>query len=308
MRIEHGIDEYLRLRRALGFKLYTHDVTLREFARFIRQQHAKHITTALVLHWATLPARQPGWCSERYRRARLFAQYWSSRDSRTQVPPPGLVRHEYRRPTPRIFTDGEVAKIIRGAANLPMDAMDCRTFACIYGLLAATGLRIGEALALNRDAVDLKTALLHIRETKFMKSRVVPIHRTTCSALAEYARLRNVCPSTASANAFFTFADGRRPTRKQVYCTLQTLARAVGVSPAEGKRHVRLHEFRHTFVVKTLVRWYRSGVNVDAWLPALSTYLGHSCPAATYWYISAVPELLALASGRLARAFRVGMQ
>lgn len=305
MRIEHGIEEYLRLRRSLGFKLCTYDVTLREFARFIRQRRAKRITTALVLHWATLPAaRRPGWWSERYRRARLFAQYWSSRDSRTEVPPPGLVRHAYRRPAPRIFTNDELARIMRGAADLAIDSLDRRTLTCIYGLLAATGLRIGEALALDRDAVDLCAAVLHIRETKFMKSRLVPIHRTTCSALAEYAKHRGVCPSTTSTDSFFALADGRRPTRKQVYCTLQKLARAVGVTPAEGKRHIRLHEFRHTFVVKTLVRWYRSGVDVDARLPALSTYLGHSCPAATYWYISAVPELLALASGRLARAFK----
>lgn len=302
--MERGIEDYLKLRRTLGFKLYSHDKTLRDFVQFMKQRNARHITTALVLRWATLPgSSQPGWWSERYRRARLFAQHWSSTDPRTEVPPPGVLRHEYRRPAPRIFTNQEVSRIIRATAQLPVDALDQRTYATVFGLLAATGLRIGEALALDCETVDLSEAVLQIRETKFLKSRIVPIHGTTCTALREYVRYRDPRSCTSRTNSFFVLAEGQRPTRKHVYCTLQKIARGIGMTGGPGKRNLRLHEFRHTFVVRTLVRWYRAGVDVDARLPALSTYLGHGSVAATYWYISAVPELLALASGRLEKTF-----
>jgi len=286
-----ALDSYLALRRGLGAELRAPGATLRRFVEFLDTQGAAFITTELALRWATTSAPSDimpaGW-ARRLDEVRRFAAWLSTIDPRTEVPPRGLLPHRYRRHPPYIYSDQEMERIVEAATRLHSPAgLRAHSYATLFGLLAATGLRLGEALALDRDDVDLHGDVLAIRRAKFGRSRFVPIHATTSEALKHYAKQRDhICNENAEYNfAVVSRSIGLRPA---------TTAYRRGYGP-------RLHDMRHRLAVKVLIRWYRDGRDVERELPKLSAYLGHVYVADTYWYIEAVPELLQLATERATR-------
>src|SRR3989442_8842420 len=299
-----AVQDYLSLRRRLGFSLREEGTLLPDFVGFLERQGASRITTDLALRWAqqpagTLPAR---WAT-RLRMVRRFAMHWSATDPRTEVPPPGLLPHRYRRKPPHIYTDDEIRRLIRAATSLwTWKGLRPWTYADLIGLLAVTGMRAGEVISLDRDDVDLDRGVLTIRRTKFGKSRLIPVHPSTQRALRHYTDRRDRIYPRPQTPSFFLAEQGRRVTWCIVRWTFVKLSHQCGLRAPADRRGPRLHDFRHTFAVRTLLGWYRAGANVEQRLPQLSTYLGHVHVTDTYWYLSAVPQLPALSAAPLAKA------
>lgn len=302
--LHESLDDYLELRRALGFKLEDTERCLRGFLVFLDAEGATHITTELALRWARRPdGGEAAIWEQRLSKVRLFASWYSARDPRTEIPGKGLLPTSVRRKPPFIFSDAQIADLVRAAEKLPSRrGMRAHTFATMFGLLAVTGLRVSEAVALDRTDVDLRARQLTIRGTKFGKSRLVPLSKSTTDALGRYAKTRDdVFPATTPA--FFLSESGRRITDWATRYNFAKASRATGLrGPSKGYRHgrgPRLHDLRHSFAARTMVAWYRAGVDVERELPKLSAYLGHAHVNDTYWYIEAVPELLQLATERV---------
>ncbi len=292
-------DDYLALRRSLGFKLQRHGRLLPDFVDFLEAAGATTVTTRLAVAWATVPTDvAPGWWATRLSVVRGFARYLQAFDPATEVPPAGLFPHRPRRATPYLYSPDEIGRLVAVAQSLtpPLRAATYPTLIC---LLAVTGMRISEALALDRGDVDLVQGRLTIRHTKFDKSRQLPLHLTTVQALCSYAKLRDECCPKPSTASFFVTTLGTRPHYGTIQQVFKDLVAQAGLGPRSPRCRPRLHDYRHSFAVATLVGWYQAGVDVQARLPLLSTYLGHVNPAHTYWYLSAAPELLGLAAQRL---------
>jgi len=305
--LQKALQDYLALRRGLGTQLSGPEFHLRRFVEFLDREGAEMITTEIALRWATAPGRaSPATRAQRLGDVRRFAAWLSATDPRTEVPPQDLLPHRHRRKPPYIYSDEEIERVVREAARLASPAgLRAHTYATLFGLLAATGLRLGEALALDRDDIDLRSGVLAVRRAKFGKSRFVPLHDSTCDALRRYARQRDRRLPRPTTSAFFVADRGSRVTIWSAEYTFAVVSRAVGLrAPASGHRHgcgPRLHDMRHRLAVRTLVRWYREGKDVERELPKLATYLGHAHVADTYWYLEAVPELLQLATERASR-------
>ncbi len=298
------LDKYLALRRGLGSELREPGAYLHRFVEFLDREGATVVTTELALRWAKVPVdATPATWARRLADVRRFASWLSATDPRTEVPPPGLLSDRYRRRPPYVYSDQEVERIVREAAHLPSPSgLRGHTYATLFGLLAATGLRLGEALSLDRSDVNLRAGILAVRRGKFGKSRFVPIHDSTRKALRRYARQRDLHLPRPASPAFLLAERGTRLTQYSARYNFAIVSRAAGLRPP-GPRHrhgrgPRLHDMRHRLAAKTLVRWYREGRDVERELPRLSTYLGHVHVADTYWYIEAVPELLQLATER----------
>jgi integrase/recombinase XerD len=291
-------DGYLALRRALGFKLAQPGRMLAGFADYLHEHGAERITTAVALEWAVLPAdASPWWWQQRLSVVRGFARYLQAFDPATEVPPPGLLRAPAPRVAPPEFSDSEIAALMDAAAALahPLRAATYRT---LIGLVAVTGMRIGEAIGLDDGDADPGERVIVIRDAKFGKSRQLVIHPTTADALAGYARARNAyCPQPVPG-AFFVSTRGTRLHYPNVWAMFRKLAGQAGLSCRDG-RSPRMHDLRHSFAMTTLARWHASGTDAEPLLPALSAYLGHAGPAGTYWYLSASPDLLGQAARRL---------
>jgi integrase len=303
--IRQAVEEYLQLRRGLGFQLRGPGRLLHRFAAFAEQQKATHLTTALALRWAQQPAdAKPATWAVRLQTVRRFAIWLGASDGRTEVPPAGLLRGRSERTRPYLYSDAEIANLVRAAGQIPSPAgLKGRTFATIFGLLAVTGMRISEALALDREDVDLPEGILRIRRSKFGKSRLVAVQESTRTILADYANARDrVVPRPASAG-FFLCEGGNRVTVWASRYNFAKVSRQVGLRAAtKDWRHghgPRLHDMRHRFAACTLLEWYRAGIEVEREIPKLATYLGHVHINETYWYLEAVPELLELATRRL---------
>jgi integrase len=303
--LRQAVEDYLQLRRNLGFQLRVPGRLLRSFAAFAEREKATHLTADLALRWAQQPAgARPATWAARLQAVRRFAVWLSASDRRTEVPPAGLLPYRCERQRPYLYSDAEIANLIRAAGRLPsLAGLKGRTFAAIFGLLAVTGMRISEVLALDQEDVDLQEGILRIRRSKFRKSRLVAVHESTRRTLADYARERDrIVPRPAGA-AFFLCEGGSRVTEWSSRYNFAKVSRQVGLRPAtEGYRHgrgPRLHDMRHRFAVCTLLNWYRAGVDVEREIPKLATYLGHVHANETYWYLEAVPELLELATRRL---------
>ncbi|MDP2602805.1 MAG: tyrosine-type recombinase/integrase [Deltaproteobacteria bacterium] len=299
--LRKAVKDYLTMRRSLGFKLRDMDHNLQHFVSFMEQQRAPIITTALALRWATKPQKvQPAQWAVRLSFVRSFARYWSATDPRTEIPPLRLLPFRYQRSTPHIYCDNEIEQLLKAAYNLPPPTgLRRRTYHCLFGLMAVTGLRISEAIKLNREDVDLKQGLLTIRLTKFGKSRLVPIHSSTVTKLKQYTHRRDNLYPRSSTSRFFLSNQGTPLTDCMVRRTFVKLSRQVGLRKASDSFGPRLHDLRHRFAVTTILHWYRTGADVEQRLPVLSTYLGHTHVTDTYWYLSAIPELLALTKDRL---------
>ncbi len=303
------LDEYLAVRRALGVKLKLPGRLLQRFVAFAAQHGATFITTELALQWATEPCEvQPAQWANRLGMVRRFAQYASAVDPRNEVPPPDLLPYRFHRSQPYIYCDEEVVSLIGAAEALPGTiGLRAHTYATLFGLFAVTGMRANEPLSLERDDVDLTHDVLTVRGSKFGKSRYVPIDDSTAAALRRYAAHRDrVCPNPHSPS-FFLSERGTRVTEWALRWTFVKLSRQIGLRGPTDSHGPRLHDFRHRFAVNTLLRWYRGGADVERHLPHLATYLGHAHVSDTYWYLTAVPELLQLAARRLDRTARRSM-
>jgi integrase len=231
---------------------------------------------------------------------RLFAAYLSATDPRTEVPPPSLLPYRYRRKSPYIFTPEQIQRLVAAAWTL-RTAKGLRpwTYATAVGLVAVTGMWAGELIRLDRDDVDLEHGVLHIRQSKFGKSRLVPIHTSTQSALRRYVQRRDELFPKPTISSFLLSDQGRRLTWWILRWTFVKLLIQCGLRASTDSHGPRLHDLRHTFAVRAVTDWYRRGENVEQRLPTLATYLGHTHVTDTFWYLSAVPELLALAAARL---------
>lgn len=296
-----AVGEYLELRRALGFKLYVEGRWLEQFARFLERRRVRRITARLALEWATQPTRaHVSHLARRLGVVRGFAHFYAARDYRTEVPALGLLPGRYHRKPPHIYTNEEIRRLLRGAAQLPSTmGLRARTYETLIALLVVTGMRIGEAVNLDKNDVDLPGALLTVRRTKFGKSRFVPLSASTCRALERYAAQRDQMAPPQLTSSFLVGERGERLTVNVAEKTFVKLSRKVGLRTLTDRRGPRLHDLRHRFAVHTLLHWYRTGVDVESSLPKLSTYLGHAHPTDTYWYLSTVPELMSLVVARL---------
>ena len=299
--LDAHVEDYLRLRRALGFKLERHGLVLPQLVAYLEAAGAATVTSELAIAWAGLPkgARPNHWAA-RLAVARGFARYLQTIDPATEVPPPGVFPARRHRPTPYLWSQEEICRLLEGARAL-RSPLRAATHEALFGLLATTGMRLGEAIGLGRDDVDLVAGVITIREAKFDRSRLVPLHPTTAEALSRYvARRDRLCPRPAST-AFFLSSAGTALQRSAVDKTLRKITTSLGIRTATVRP--RAHDLRHSLAVATLTGWLRSGVSVDERMAVLSTYLGHVSPADTYWYLSASPELMTLAAERLDARF-----
>lgn len=291
--------DYLQLRRSLGHELADVGRLLPSFVSYLDAQGSPTVTIAAALAWAQQPAtdRVTSVGSRRMTAARGFARYLAGIHDGTQVPPPGLIPQPQRSRRPFIYSPADVEAVMGQIRCSMTSPLRVATYQTLIGLLAASGLRIGEAIKLDRSDIDWGTGVLLIREAKFGKSRLVPLHPSAMNVLAEHAALRDTLQPRSKDPSFFVSLTRKRLSYAVVCQTFRQVVDTAGVG-AGAPSKPRLHDLRHTFAVRTMLEWYRSGQDVGVKLPALSTYLGHREPASTYRYLSATPELLALAAAR----------
>ena len=300
--LRQAVQDYLRLRRGLGFKLQDAGKGLLDFVTFMEQHRASYITQALALAWAQQPLNvQP---TQRLSFVRGFARHRSATDPRTQIPPPGLLPFRPKRARPYLYSDHEIQSLLRAALNMPCRFKGCAlrpwTYHSLFGLLSVSGLRLGEARNLELQDVDLAKAVLTIRGTKFGKSRLVPLHASTCNVLADYIALRQQHWAARPVSSYlFVSSWGNRLDVGDVHRTFYALSRQIGLRGVADGHGPRLHDMRHRFATNTLVTWYRSNQDPERRLPILSAYLGHVHVADTQWYLSDSPELMREAMRRL---------
>jgi len=305
-RLTKELDRYLAIRRSLGFALGTSERVLRRFVAFAVARRAHHVTSDLFLAWRAEfgHASQQTW-SARLGMVRQFALWLSGVNPRTEVPPKGLIPDRYRRRRPYIYSAQQIVQIVTDASRLPSpNGIRGLTFTTLFGLIAVTGLRVSEAVSLNNEDIDWKTGILMIRRGKSDKARLIPVSKTTLARLADYAAKRDRLLGKRP-KSFFVSDSGRRPDDCCARYNFAVVCQQIGLRPAQRfNRHgrgPRIHDLRHTFAARTLINWYRTGKDPDREMLKLSTYLGHTEPAHTYWYIEAVPELLELAAKRADR-------
>jgi integrase len=299
-------EEYLQMRRALGYKLTAQGRILRGFVRYLDNLGATRITVELALDFATQPAHaSPIWWTRRLSVVRGFATYVQAIYPDTEVPPGYLLAQGAPRAVPYPYSSADIAALMIAARKL-RPALHAATYETVIGLLTVSAMRVGELIALDRDDVDLAEGVLTIRSSKFGTARMVPIHPTTVDALRAYAQRRDELSPDRKSPSFFVSTVGTRLFYNQVREVFARLARQVGLEPLSPRCRPRLHDLRHRFACETLPSWYRSGENVAGRLPQLSTFMGHVKPKDTYWYLQATPELLSLAASRLERPERSG--
>ena len=297
-----ALEDYLFTRRALGFKLAKEGHLLPDFVATLDRAGATTITIDAALAWAMEPAgADPSWWALRLGFVRGFASWWAAFDPATQVPAKGLLPARPRRAEPYPYTGADIAALMGAARAIP-SPLRAATYETLIGLLTVTGMRIGEAIRADRTDLDTGAGVLTVRDTKFGKSRELALAPSTLDALASYAQRRTrLCPRPATASLFVS-TTGTRLIYKNVHRQWLDLVQAAGLRPLSPRCRPRPHDLRHRFAVSTLLGWYRDGQDVQARLPQLSTYLGHTSPTSTYWYLRAAPELLALAADLLETA------
>ncbi len=299
------LEDYLALRRALGHQLADAGRLLPRFVAHLDAIAASTITVEVALAWVQQPDADPSssvWL-RRMTAVRGFARHLSGIDPATEVPPLGLVTFRQRWRPPFIYSEADVVALMAEVPRLIPTPLRSATFQTMIGLLAATGMRVGEAIALRRADTDWAEGVIVVRATKFNKSRELPLDPTTLDALGAYAAIRDRLVPTPSSPTFFVSGRGTPVVYAAFGEKFRELVRASSVG-ATSPLPARIHDFRHSFAVNTLIRWYRDGEDVGALLPRLSTYLGHLSPGYTYWYLSAAPELLELAAARIEKRSR----
>lgn len=289
--------DYLAVRRALGYKLEADGRLLEMFVADLDAQGIDVVTVAVAVAWATNTTRQDNG-ARRLTPIRCFARYLQALDPAHQVPPLGILPARRTRPVPHLYTDTEIAALMNAARRLD-PSLRAATVETVIGLLSVTGMRVGEVLRLNTADVDADAGVLTVWLSKFGKSRHVPIAASTLAALDHYLEIRRRHVPNPATNAFFVNVTGTRLGYPALLATFHDLVDISEIST--GSARPRIHDFRHSFAVRTLLGWYRDGADVQALLPRLSTYLGHVAPSSTYWYLSASPELMAIVADRLDR-------
>jgi integrase/recombinase XerD len=303
-RLAHAAKQYLAVRRALGYKLRHETWWLPDLVAYLHAQGSSVITTELALKWARQPGdASAGWWARRLTAVRQFARHHRAFDARTEVPPADLIPYRKQRPAPHLYTTDEIVALMREASGL-IRPLRAASYATIVGLLATTGMRVSEALALDDADLDWERDLLTIRSSKFGKSRHVPLHRTTLTALRDYLRRRDRLRPHRRSSAVFLSSTGTRVIYENFQHVFVGLLERTGLDRGPGRRP-RIHDLRHSFAMKLLRDWHRAGVDVEPRLPRLSTYLGHVSPSTTYWYLTATPDLLAAVAIRAGRAWKV---
>jgi integrase len=303
--LRQALQEYLALRRSLGFQLRDAGKGLDAFVTFLAQHRAASITHALALAWAQ-QSGSPAQRAQRLTFVRGFARYRSATDPRTQIPPPGLLPSRPHRARPYLYSAAEIRQLLDAARHLPVRCERERlrpwVYYCLFGLLSVAGLRLGEARNLTLPDVDLAAGVVTIRGAKFGKTRLVPLHASTCNVLAAYlARRRRQWAGRTVSAYLFVSSGGRRLDGGDIHRTFYALSRQIGLRGATASHGPRLHDLRHRFATNTLVRWYRAGQDPARRLPILSAYLGHVHVADTQWYLEASPGLMRAAMRRLER-------
>lgn len=299
--LHSALERYLGMRKGLGYKFQHQTRRLAAFVSFMEKRKATTITTKLALEWATLPPDRHASWALRLTDVRGFARHVANFDPRTEVPPLGIFPR-LKRAKPYVYSDAEIAALLTAALALPPEKGLRRwTYHTFFGLIAVTGMRLSEAIGLRHDDVDLTLGVLTVRLTKFGKSRLVPLHPTTCMALRRYARRRDAHLGSQCGPTFFVAERGGRLLHQYIHRVFWRLSRKIGLRRPGDRTGPRVHDFRHGFAIRTLLRWYREGSDVERQLPMLSTYLGHAYVRDTYWYLSACPELMLEAAQRLDR-------
>ena len=299
--LARSAQDYLGMRRSVGYALRQDGRMLADFVGYCERRGITRVTTEAALGWATEPSSAgPNWWATRLGVVRGFAAHLQTVEADTEVPPKGLLPSRASRTTPHLFSPTEITALIAAARALA-HPLRAASFEALIGLMAITGLRTGEAMALDRPDVDLEEGMLTIWRSKLGKSRQVPLHETTTAALAAYAARRDeLCPRPATPS-FFLSGGGTRLNHTNTSTTFAGLLEAAGIATPPGRRRPRLYDLRHSFAVATLVAWHAEGADVQARLPVLSTWMGHTKPSTTYWYLQAAPQLLAVTALRLER-------
>jgi len=298
--LRQAAGDYLKVRRSLGYKMVRPEKLLAQFTGYLEQAGAVTVTTEHALAWSVLPGGDPSWHAYRLAVVRGFATWLATIDPDTQVPAAQLIPSRKMRATPYLYADAEITALIAAAAVLRFP-LRTATYQALIGLLSVSGMRVGEAIALDRADADLDAGVLTIREGKHGKSRLVPLHLTTTQALQAYLQLRGQSCSRPRSDAVFISPAGTRLLYCNVHATWKQLVAAAGLRPKSAACRPRIHDLRHSFAVRTLLDAYEGGRDGQATLALLATYLGHVDPAATYWYLTASPELMAAAGQRLER-------
>lgn len=312
--LRRHLTEYLTMRRALGFGLIRAGKALWHFVTFMEQRRARYITTEMALEWAQLPSpAKPATWAARLGYVRGLAQYISAFDRRTEIPPAKLLPHQPKRVQPYLYTDEEIHGLMAAALKLPVchewpagSLLKRQTYYAFIGLLAVTGMRIGEAINLKIKNVDLSQGIITIQQGKLGKSRLIPLHASTVKALSTYRACRNHYCQGNPDDFFFINRIGKHLDQGTIRRTFYDLSSAAGIqrvkSPVGGPaKGPRIHDLRHRFAVQTLLSWYQEGEDAERKLPLLSTYLGHVHVSDTYWYLTAYPELMRHGVERLER-------
>lgn len=305
--LRQSAEEYLAMRRSLGFKLQRSGPALLHFISFLERQRATYITLALALAWAKQPPdAQPDTWAQRLSFVRIFARYRSSTDPRTEIPPAALMPYRPKRARPYLYSNREIRDLLRAALRLPRCGIRPWTYYCLFGLLSVSGLRVGEAQNLRLEDLDLKAGILTIRNAKFGKDRLVPLHPSTRRVLSRYlVRRQRLWARGASSDYLFVSGRGHRLDGSDIRRTFYRLSRQIGLRAPCQRHGPRLHDMRHRFASRTLLRWYRAGEDPERRLPLLSAYLGHVHWSDTYWYLSALPQLMREAMSRLERRWEL---
>ena len=301
--LEQHAAEYLRIRRALGFKLERAEKLLAQYLAYLDATGQDRVTVENALAWVRLPAvgASGSWWAFRLSVVRCFARYLHALDPRHEIPPADALARRIRRAVPYLYSDHEIWALMAATDRLRGELRQA-TYRTLIGLLAVTGMRVGEAIRLDRPDLDLVAGVVTVREGKFGKSRELPLHPTTVTALRGYLRVRDAHQHAAVTDALLISPAGTRLIYCNVHATFRQLRADAGLRPRSTACRPRVHDLRHRFAVQTLLDWYRDGVEVAPRLPLLSTYMGHTHPRHTFWYLQAAPELMEIAGQRLQAA------
>jgi integrase len=307
--LRQAVNDYFELRHGLGFKLQCQEIWVRQFVKFLVGKKTTRITSKLALEFATQePGLTPKTYAGRLSAVRGFARYRLADDPTTEIAPAGLLPFAPGRARPYLYSQAEIRKILDAARNHPSPRrFQARTYYCVLGLLAVSGMRIGEVLNLMPADVDWAEGLLTIRNAKYGKSRLIPLHRSTIKVLKDYVKHRDryfAQRPHLRMRYLFPTSRGTHLSVSQMNRVFVLLSQRLGLRAPGASRGPRLHDYRHRFAVETLLRWYRRGASVEQCLPVLSTYLGHTHVTGTYWYLSSTPALIVAVGHRLERRWK----
>jgi integrase len=297
--LRRALADYLKTRRALGFKLTAAGRQLPGFVTYLDKRGYKHVTAKAAIAWASQRDASPGSCAKRLVMVRGFARYLQTIEARTEVPPLDAFPPSRARSAPYVYSPEDLDAVLKAADTL-RSPLRAATYKSLIGLIAVTGMRIGEAIALDDADFDPRRGVIVVRKAKFGKTRELPLHASTVAALARYRSDRDRFASHRSSPSLFVSNAGKRLIYQNVDDSFRGFVYATGL--ASRRPRPTLHDLRHTFAIRTVLDWHRQGVDVEARMPVLSTYLGHVGPSSTYWYLMAIPELLEAATTRLERS------